>query len=123
MYRYVIDHRAHITLTIMLQLMALQTAMTEVKAIVASRGDGGHVSAKQLQSHAEAIGGKLESVLAAGFPEGDPVVPDTKTLVETLHEMRIEVSYDTVQHRDVQGQICSACDKPTHTHARTHAHS
>ena len=97
----------------MLQLMALQTAMTEVKAIVASRGDGGHVSAKQLQSHAEAIGDKLEVLLATGFPDGDPVVPDSKKLVETLREMRIEVSYDTVQRRDVQGQICSAFDKPT----------
>ena len=101
MYRYVIDHQAHIILTIMLQLIALQTAITEVKAMVALQDDGGHVSASKLQSHSEAIGDKLEALVAAGFPEGDPVVPDTKTLVETLHEMRIEVSYDTAQHRDV----------------------
>ena len=82
--------------------MALQTAIAEAKSIVASRGDGDHVSASKLQSHAEALGDKLEAVLAVGFPDEDPVVPDAKKLVETLVEMRFEVSYNTIQHRGIQ---------------------
>ena len=71
--------------------MALQTAMAEARAIVASRGDGGHASASKLQSHAEVLGDKLEHLLTTGFPRGDPVIADTKRLIKTLGEMRMKV--------------------------------
>ena len=71
--------------------MALQTAMDEVKSIVASRGDNDHVSASRLQSHADSLEEKLEALLATGFPNGDSAIADTKRLVKTLGEMRIKV--------------------------------
>ena len=69
------------------QLMALQTATTEATASVALRGHGDHISASQLQSRAEALGNKLEALLAVGFPDEDPEILDLKELVKTQDEM------------------------------------
>ena len=71
---------------------------------MASRGDGGHVSASQLHIHAETLEDRLEAVLATGFPDGDPVVSDVKKLVQTLGEMRNEVrQQDSPTHRYIHG--------------------
>ena len=97
--------------------MESQIAMTEAETILASRDDSNHVSVRQLQSRAEALNCKLETILEVGLPHGDPVVSATKKLVETLGEMHINVRQQDSVNRDVY-QYFTRCmfGTPTHIH-------
>lgn len=95
--------------------MALESAMPDAEAVIASRGKGDRVDPSELQSRAKVVEQTLGAVLKAGLPRSDPVVGNAKRLLNSLDEMRIKVRQLLCVRRGIH------VAHPPLTHARAHS--